>query len=147
MSLSTDQIESIKGLLGEVLGNVSPDELILIDDSVTAKTTEESFDSALGFGVGPEVLLVLPALLPALKEFATTALKDLGKRWGTDMANWIHDDRGGKPPASAFQQLTDTVRSRLQRRGFSAQETSEITDCLIATLADKPDLLRRLAKR
>ena len=147
MALSSVQKSALKEVLDRVLTKISPDETILIEGSVQSEPSDHELDGMLGFGLGPEYLFVLPILLEALKEFASTATGDLAKKWGSDLADWIHHRSHGSPDVDAFHTLGGVLKARLEKRGFSSVRAAQVVDCVIATLASKPDLVVALAKR
>lgn len=145
MSLAVAQTSAIKEVLEQVLATVSPDEVMLVEDSVSVEHSDRDFDGMLGFGTGSEILLVLPILLEGFKELASTASVEIAKKWGQNLADWIN--KGGALHTSSFQAFADTLRGRLEKRGFPPDKACQIADCVVATLASRPDLVASLVKR
>ena len=52
MSLAVAQTSAIKEVLEQVLATVSPDEVMLVEDSVSVEHSDRDFDGMLGFGTG-----------------------------------------------------------------------------------------------
>jgi hypothetical protein len=146
MTLSDIQINAIEHVLRDVLAEVSPEEVMLIEGSVTAKSARE-FDGMLGFGIGPEFLLVLPVVLEGLKELASTATVEVAKKWGKDLAEWMTGKRSDAFSTRELQRFAELLRGRLEKRGFPSDKAVQITDCVVATLVSRPKLLQDIARK
>lgn len=145
MTLTQNQLGAQTDILREVLSQVSSDELPLLESFVKSGSNKDSFDGMLGFGGGPELLLVLPIVSEMLRQLASTAAGDAAKEWGHELSAWVT-----KPKADIAKKNTlvvefeDELQRRLKQRGFSQQKAAEVADCVVATLAGRADLLQRL---
>jgi hypothetical protein len=146
MALANIQARAMEQILRDVLAEVSPEEVILVDGSVTAKPASE-FNGVLGFGIGAECLLVLPIVLDVLKELASTTTVELAKKWGKDLAEWITGHPSESVGVRELNQFAGILKGRLEKRGFTLEKSIQITDCVVATLASRPKLLQELVKK
>jgi hypothetical protein len=144
MSLSAEQTQAAKDLLREVLSQASPDELMLVDDSIGRSGEDDKMDGMLAFGIGPEYQMLLPVILVALKEIASSTAADLIKAWGLDLVKLIaHGHRDSIDPA-AIKQLRSVFLMRLEKQGFGPEQAAQAADCVVATMTSRWDLVGKL---
>jgi hypothetical protein len=144
MSLSAEQTQAAKDILCEILSRASPEELMLVDDSIGRRGEDDRMDGMLGFGIGPEYQMLLPVILVALKEIASSTAADLIKAWGVDLAKLItHGHRDSIDPA-AIKQLRSVFLTRLEKQGFGPQQATQAADCVVATMTSRWDLVGKL---
>jgi hypothetical protein len=144
MSLSAEQTQAAKDILRVVLSQASPDELMLVDDSIDRSGEDDKMDGMLGFGIGPEYQLLLPVVLAALKEIASSTAADLIKAWGLDLVKLIAHPHHESIDPAAMKQLRSVFLARLEKQGFGTAQATQAADCIVATIASRRDLLGKL---
>jgi hypothetical protein len=132
MARLTAQQQSISDIARAVLVSTKPDELILLDSLVRDNATSRR-DEMLGFGAGPELLLLSPVLISFLKEIATAsacgeivkgALKTIADDVGEKLGKVLIERPAARLDTSKLQVLSDEFQRRLQSRDFSATATA-----------------------
>lgn len=144
MSLSADQTQAMKDILRNVLSQVSPDELMLVDDSIGRTGDDDKMDGMLAFGIGPEYQMLLPVVLLALKEIASATAADLIKSWGVDLVKLVTHGHHDSIDPAAIKQLRSVFLIRLEKQGFGPEQATQAADCVVATMTSRWDLVGKL---
>jgi hypothetical protein len=144
MSLSTEQVQTIKKILREILSRTSPEELMLVDDSITREGGDDKTDGMLGFGLGPEYQLLLPVILDALRQMASSTAAELIAAWGIDLVRIFAQGRRDSIDPEAVQKLRRVFLTRLQRQGFDDEQATRAADSVVAAMISRWDLVVKL---
>ncbi len=144
--LSKLQKRTITQVVSAVLMETRPEEVFLVDNLFDPFVTLSEKTDALGFGSGPEVSLWMYVILEVLKEFASTSAKEFAKIWGERIYSRLWGKHPSQDPLDpvGLKTLRSRMVERMIKSGVSSIQANSVGDCLVATLAQNPKLIRDL---
>jgi hypothetical protein len=151
MDLTPSQSTAIKETSREVLTQLRPSEVMLIEQAFDQNKAEFKISGPLGFGTGMDVVLWVYPLLGFLKTLAGTSAKSFAKEWGEDLAKHLwHDESSTKTgkgislDAKSLDGLRQALMKRLEKEGVKQSDIERAGQCLVSVLIAKPGLLRNI---